>query len=213
MSKHKLGLETRAGLRLMGLSFTLCILSLALPLSSFGQSALVRQANFLPPEILDIDMGVSAAWLLERIKNSGTHSSRPLARPNRIKITWAPNSSPYYSQVDFMFTEKDRLYLIRFSVNDESRWNVNSLKKQFADKFHFSADQPSRFRIQENDTIVYPPASGGKSHFFEVTEISGGKKFLELFEKNIDLEDRPPVKPANAGEKKEDPKAGAQPGK
>jgi len=213
MSKHKLGLSTRAGLRLMVLSFTLCILSLALPLPSFGQGVPVRQAHFLPQEILDIDMGVSAAWLLERINKSGTHSSQPLARPNRIKVVWVPNSSPYYSQVDFMFTEKDRLYLVRFSVNDEARWNVNSLKKQFADKFHIAADQPSRFRIRDNDTIIYPPASGGKSHLFEVTEVSSGKKFLELFEKNIDLEDRPPVKPANTGEKKEDPKAGEQAGK
>jgi len=173
----------------------------------------IRQADLLPQEISDIDMGVSSAWLLEKIKDSGTHSSAPLAIPNRIKITWVPNGKPYYSQLEFAFTEKDRLYLIRFSLNDDSRWNVNALKKQFLDKFHVSAEQPARFRIGDKDMISYPPASGGKSHFFEVTEMNSGKKLLELFAKNIDSEDRPPTKRATQGDTNKEGKTGREPGK
>lgn len=209
MSRHKLSLKTHSRLRLIVLSFTLYFWFAALPQSPFGQGLLIRQADFLPQEILDIDMGVSSAWLLERIKNSGTHSTAPLSRPNRIKITWVPKSNPYYSQIDFMFTEKDRLYLMSITLNDESRWNVNALKKQFLDKFHISADRPARFRVGEKDEIIYPPASGGKCHLFEVTEMNGGKKFLELFGKSIDLQDRPPVKPASQGDAKQKEKARA----
>jgi hypothetical protein len=210
MSQSELDLATRARFRAIVLSFTLCLLSAALPLPSFGQGTIFRQADFLPKEIADIQMGASQAWLLERIKNSGTHSSAPLARPNRIKIKWVPSNNPNYSEIDFMFTEKDRLYLMSFALSDESRWNVNALKKQFLDKFRISTERPAKFRIGEKDMISYSPATGGKCNFFEVTEVRSGKKSLELFDKSIDRQDRPPAKPAKQGKAKGEGKAQSQ---
>jgi hypothetical protein len=186
---------------------------MALPKGAFGQSTTVRQADFLPQEIRDIDMGASSAWLRDRIKNSGTHTDAPLARPNRIKITWAPNGNPYYSQLEFFFTEKDRLYLMRFALNEESRWNINALKKQFLDKFHVSSEEPRKFRIGDKDMISYAPGSGGTNHLFEVSEVGTGKKFLEIFERTIDRVDRPPAKPATQEEAQQKGKTGEEPGK
>src|SRR3989339_825718 len=117
MSSYALRLLNKARNRLSIPGFVMLALLAALPHSSFGQSIVARQADFLPQEIIDIEMGASSTWLLERIKNSGTHSSAPLARPNRTKISWVPSGNRYYGQLDFNFTEKDRLYLIRLLVN------------------------------------------------------------------------------------------------
>ncbi|MBI4962227.1 MAG: hypothetical protein HY913_03030 [Desulfomonile tiedjei] len=210
MSKLELVLAKHTRLRVAILCFVSSIVLAGLPHLSSGQSIQVRPTDFLPQEILDLDAGTSSAWLLERIKNSGTHSSAPVARPNRIRITWVPNKNPYYSQLDFTFTEKDRLFLVRLALNDDSRWSVNTLKKQFLDRFHISAEQPSKFRIGQNDTLVYPPGRGGQFHFFEITDMGTGKKFLELFDKDIDAQDRPPAKPAEQGGAKQEGQPPAQ---
>ena len=212
MSRYALRLLITARHRLIILGFIMLPLLAALPQLSFGQSIVARQADFLPQEIIDIEMGASSAWLLERIKNSGTHSSGPLARPNRTKISWVPSGNRYYGQLDFNFTEKDRLYLIRLLVNDDSRWNINSLKKQFLERFHISTDDPSRFRIRDDDTIVYRPGTNGQSHFFEVTDVNTGKKSLELFDKGIDTKDRVPSGPVNQSADKQEPKNNAPAG-
>ena len=36
-----------------------------------------------------------------------------------MKLVWPLASNMYYKEVEFEFTEKDRLYLLRFVLNDE----------------------------------------------------------------------------------------------
>jgi hypothetical protein len=169
---------------------TLVIVILA-PLKSLAQK------DFLPPEIQDIELGISSSQVIDKIKNSGEHSTSdfPSRLPNakRIKLTWPLANNMYYKQVEFEFTEKDRLYLLRFVLNDEMRWNVSSLKKQFFDKYNISWDDPGRMRMKNNDVILYIPDQG-KSHFFEMRDVTTGQKSFELFDRKVSAEDRQPPK-------------------
>jgi hypothetical protein len=169
---------------------TLVIVSLA-PLGSLAQK------DFLPPEIQDIELGISSSQVIDKIKNSGEHSMSdfPSRLPDakRMKLTWPLANNMYYKQVEFEFTEKDRLYLLRFLLNDEMRWNLTSLKKQFFDQYSISWDDPSRMRMKNNDVILYIPDKG-KLHFFEMRDVATGQKSFELFDRNASAEDRRPPK-------------------
>lgn len=165
---------------------TLAIVSLT-PLTSLAQK------DFLPPEIQDVQLGISSSDVLDKIKNSGEHSMGPLANPKRMKLVWPLAGNMYYKQVEFEFTEKDRLYLLRFVLNEELRWNLTSLKKQFFDKYQISWEDPGRMRIKNNDVIVYIPDQG-KWHFFELRDVTTGQKSFEVFSRAISLDDRQPPK-------------------
>jgi len=151
------------------------------------------QKDFLPPEIQDIQLGTLSSQVIDKIKNTGEHSTSPLAKGKRMKLVWPLTSNTYYKQVEFEFTEKDRLYLMRFLLNDDLRWNLTALKKQFFDKYSISWDDPGRFRIKNNDVILYIPDQG-KWHFFEMRDVVTGQKSFELFSRAISLDDRQPPK-------------------
>jgi hypothetical protein len=165
---------------------TLVIVILA-PLRSLAQK------DFLPPEIQDIELGISSSQVIDKIKNSGEHSTSTLANRKRTILVWPLASNMYYKQVEFEFTEKDRLYLLRFVLNDEMRWNLSSLKKQFFEKYHISWDDPGRMRVKDNDVILYIPDQG-KWHFFEMREVTTGQISFELFDRNVSAQDRQPSK-------------------
>ncbi len=172
---------------------TLVIVSLA-PLRSLAQK------DFLPPEIQDIELGISSSQVIDKIKNSGEHSSSALANGKRTILVWPVASNMYYKQIEFEFTEKDRLYLLRFVLNDEMRWNLTSLKKQFFDKYKISWDDPGRMRVKNNDVILYIPDQG-KWHFFEMRDVTTGQKSFELFDREVSAEDRQPPKTADSNAK------------
>ncbi|MGO9566454.1 MAG: hypothetical protein ACLP5H_02825 [Desulfomonilaceae bacterium] len=153
----------------------------------------LAQMDFLPAEIQDVELGISSSQLIDKIKNSGDHSTSPLANATRKKLVWPLANNPYYKQVEFEFTEKDRLYLMRFVLNQELRWNLTSLKKQFFDKYHISWDDPGKFRMKDNDVIMYLP-DHGKLHFFEMSDVTTGQKSFELFDRNVSAEDRHTLK-------------------
>jgi hypothetical protein len=165
---------------------TLLIVILA-PLRSLAQK------DFLPPEIQDIELGISSSQVIDKIKNSGEHSTSTLANGKRTILVWPLASNMYYKQVEFEFTEKDRLYLLRFVLNDEMRWNLSSLKKQFFEKYRISWDDPGRMRVKDNDVILYIPDQG-KWHFFEMREVTTGQISFELFDRNVSAQDRQPPK-------------------
>jgi hypothetical protein len=172
---------------------TTAILFAALIVVSLAPLRSLAQKDFLPPEIQDIDSGISSSQVIDKIKNSGEYSvsDLPSRLPNakRTKLTWPLASNMYYKQLEFEFTEKDRLYLLRFVLNDEMRWNLTSLKKQFFDKYRISWDDPGRMRMQNNDVILYIPDQG-KLHFFEMRDVTTGQKSFELFDRNVSAEDR-----------------------
>jgi hypothetical protein len=179
---------------------TITIALVALIIVSFTPIISLAQKDFLPPQIQDIQLGISSSQVLDMIKNSGDHTTSPIANAKRMKLDWPLASNMYYKQVEFEFTEKDRLYLLRFVLNDELKWNLTSLKKQFFDKYSISWDDPGRMRIKNHDVILYIPDQG-KWHFFEMRDVTSGQKSFELFDRKVSAEDRQPPKADNGDAK------------
>ena len=180
---------------------TTTILLLVLVIIGITPLTSLAQKDFLPPEIQDVQLGISSSEVLDKIKNSGEHSMGPLPNPKRMKLVWPLPGNMYYKQVEFEFTEKDRLYLMRFVLNAELRWNLTSLKKQFFDRYQISWEDPGRMRIKNNDVIVYIPDQGGEWHFFELRDVTTGQKSFEIFSRAISLDDRQPPKTDVSGAK------------
>ncbi len=175
---------------------TSAIVLAALVVVSLTHLNSLAQKDFLPSEIQDVQLGMSSSQVTEKIKNSGDHSTSPMANGKRMKLVWPLASNMYYKQLEFEFTEKDRLYLLRFVLNDELSWNLTSLKKQFFDKYSISWDDPGRMRIKNYDVILYIPDQG-KWHFFEMRDVTTGQKSFELFDRNVSAADRQPQKSEN----------------
>ncbi|MEJ2716697.1 MAG: hypothetical protein P8182_06090 [Deltaproteobacteria bacterium] len=148
----------------------------------------------LPPEIRDLKLGISSSELIDKIKNSGSYSEGPVPkRETRIRLTWIPAHSARYKNVQFDFTEKDRLYLVRFVIKDKLRWKSDALKRAFFERFHITTENPGRMRVKDNDVVIYLPENKAP-FFFDVTNTRTGQKIFEIFDKNISGRDRPRVK-------------------
>jgi len=157
------------------------------------------QKDFLPPEISGFALGMDMSSLLERIGKSGMYSQVPVPRSKRTQLIWFPANDPHYKKVEFWVSEKNRIYMARFGLRDDSRADAATLKKQFLDNYVGSWLDPKRLRMDPNDIIVYLPQDRDKAPFFEVTNVKDGNRFFELFDQRIDAEDRP--QPEQAGEK------------
>jgi hypothetical protein len=183
---------------------TITIVLAALVIVSLTPLNSLAQQDFLPPEIQDVQLGMPSSQVIDMIKNSGEHSTsdHPSRLPNakRMKLVWPLASNRYYKQVEFEFTEKDRLYLLRFVLNDEQKWNLTSLKKQFFDKYSISWEDPGRMRRGNLDVILYIPDQG-KWHFFEIRDVTTGQKSFELFDRSVSAQDRQPPKTDDGGAK------------
>jgi hypothetical protein len=149
------------------------------------------QQDFLPAELADLKLGIPMDSVMERISKSGAYSKVPFPTSKRTQLTWFPVDNPMYKKVEFWFTEKDRLFMTRFGLSDESRWDAAAVKKQFLEKYLGAWLAPKRFRQDPNDMIVYLPEDPQKGPFLEVTNMKSGEKFFELFDKRIDGEDTP----------------------
>jgi hypothetical protein len=170
----------------------------------------MAQKDFIPSQLEDVQLGMSSSQVLDKIKNSGEHSITPIAKGKRTKIVWPLAANMYYKQVEFEFTEKDRLYLMRFVLNKELRWNLTSLKKQLFDKYHISWEDPGRMRVRDNDVIVYAPDQG-KLNFFELRDVKTGQKSFEIFNQFISGQDRQRPKAASSNVKQDDQGKSAPP--
>jgi hypothetical protein len=183
---------------------TITIVLAALVIVSLTPLNSLAQQDFLPPEIQDVQLGMTSSQVIDMIKNSGEHSTSdlPSRLPNakRMKVVWPLASNMYYKEVEFEFTEKDRLYLLRFVLNDEQKWNLTSLKKQFFDKYSISWEDPGRMRKKDLDVILYIPDQG-KWHFFEMRDVTTGQKSFELFDRNVSALDRQPPNTDDGGAK------------
>ena len=90
----------------------------------------------------------------------------------------------------FLFTEKDRLYLVRLIVKKEAWSEVRNLKKGLFDKFGIASENPGRLRIKDQDVLVYEGLKPDCS-FFEFTDTKSGAKVFELYYGKISSEDKP----------------------
>jgi hypothetical protein len=144
----------------------------------------------LPKEIVGLDMGSSSEALLKKISGSGSHSSDKLGADDRTRITWSLPDNPYYADLAFHFTEKDRLFLIRFNLKPAEKEQIQALKKSFFDSQKFLWEDPLRLRVKDNDLFLYIKESGSDC-FFDFVNRKTGERSFELFNRSISGEDRP----------------------
>lgn len=174
----------------------LTVLLLAAPERATAQEA-------FPAQIKDVKMGASMSSVISMIKGRGTYEEKSLPMPHRKALVWTPKVSRYYNKVELHFTEKDRLFLIRFNLKNISFQDLRALKKDLFEKYGISWDAPWSLQIKENDALLYGPPEQGRIYFFELSNPKTGEKSLELLDKVISQEDRPhsPVVKAKAKEK------------
>ncbi len=145
----------------------------------------------IPKEIKDFSMGLSAESVIRKIKGSGTHTTEPVVAENRSKLVWTPARSPYYKEVIFQFTEKDRLFQIRFNLTAPARSNATDLKKAFFELYDFYRENPMRLRVKDSDITIYGPGKNKHEFLLEFTDRNTGQKSFELFDRDISASDRP----------------------
>jgi len=160
------------------------VLLLAMPLWASAQEA-------FPPQIKDVKMGASMSSVISLIKGRGSHEEKPLPLPQRKALVWTPQVSRYYNQVQFHFTEKDRLFLLRFNLKNISFQELRALKKDLFEKYGISWDAPWSLQIKDNDVLLYGPPEAGRIYYFELSNPKTGDKSIELLDKIISQEDRP----------------------
>ncbi len=176
---------------------TQCFATAFFVIMSAGTSFSVNEV--MPGPLKDVKMGMSSSSLIDKIKPMGTYSSEVSPWDKRLKVTWRPGDNPYYENLMFLFTEKDRLYLIRFNLNKEARQDLRHLKKALFGQFGISAEDPGRLRIKDRDVLVYE-GQERKSTFFEMTDIVSGDKSFELYSREISSQDRPMKEAGDKGE-------------
>ncbi len=143
--------------------------------------------NPVPALIRDIPMGASQAQVMDKIKGVGTTTLDTSSR--RPKLKWKIPGNPDFHEIEFDFTEKDHLFIIRFAVTDRRRDVYDRLKKAFFSTFNFSWDEPLRTRVKDSDVLFYAPEKGAV-FFLEFTDKKSGDKTIELFERRISGLDR-----------------------
>jgi len=166
------------------------------------------QKDFLPPEVSGFVLGMDMSSLLDRIGKSGMYSQMSVPKSKRTQLIWFPANDPHYKKVEFWISEKNRVYMARFGLREDSRADAATLKKQFLDKYVGSWLDPKRFRMDPNDMIVYLPKDSDKAPFFEVTNVQTGDRYFELFDQRIDAEDSPQPD-ENDGKRTNSPSSGS----
>ena len=164
------------------------------------------QEEVLPPQVKDIKMASSSAEVIDKIGSVGTYSKVIDPKDQRMKLTWqVPPNNPYYENLTFGFTEKDRLYLIRFTLRKDLRQDFQTLKKAFFEKFRISGSEPPmKMRIKGQEMLTYISENGGNHTFFEFTDVQTGEKRFEVFDRAISAQDKPTLKKEDDKEKKAD---------
>lgn len=168
--------------------FTVVLSVLGCMLILISPAHLMAAEEVIPNEIKNLSMGSSKAALMERISGVGTVTSDTPDKKRRPSLKWTIPDNPHYEDVVFNFTEKDRLFLIRFNFKQVDRKSFQNLKKAFFDYYNFSWEDPMRLRIKNSDVLLYAPEKGN-TFFLEFTDKNGAKA-VELFDKSISAQDR-----------------------
>ena len=143
-----------------------------------------------PTALENLSMGISSSALIDKIKSIGTHSMEPSPWDERKKVIWRLPADSSYDKVMFLFTQKDRLCLVRFVVKKEAWSEVPNLKKALFEMFGISLEKPGRLRVKNQDIMVYHGLKSDYS-FFEFTDAKTGEKAFELYDRKVSAEDRP----------------------
>ena len=172
---------------------TAVILVVLFPASSWSQDP-------FPDKIKGIKLGESMASVLDMVKGSGTYEAKPGTERRRPSLVWFLPNNPYYKEMSFKFTEKDRLYLIHFDLKSISRRDLRELKKSLFDKYGISWDNPWRLKSKGKDVLLYGPPNLGRVYYFEFSDPKTGEKAYEILERVMSAEDRPPKKKSKKAE-------------
>lgn len=162
------------------------------------QIVFASDSHPIPPKIQNLSMGASMGSVMELISGSGAVSSENPKDKQRPKIVWTPAESQHYQSIEFNFTEKNRLFLIRFNVKEGPREVFQGLKKGFFDLYKFQWDEPMRIKVEGNDALVYDRPENSNTYFFEITDRMTGNKSIELMERSISAQDRQKKQPEAA---------------
>ncbi len=154
-----------------------------------GSTTSLSADETLPMQIKDLRLGTSSAQVIDKIGKAGSYAKEIDPRDQRLKITWQIPNSPYYKKLVFGFTQKDRLYQIRFALHDQLSRELQPLKKAFLEEFHVSSEDPTKMRIKGQDVLMYMPEKGSYT-FFEFTDMKTGEKWFELFSRDISFQDK-----------------------
>jgi hypothetical protein len=138
----------------------------------------------------NLNMGISSSAVIDKIKSVGTNSLEPSPWDKRKKIIWRLPENSNYDSVMFLFTEKDRLYLVRFIVKKEAWSEARNLKKALFQQFGISSDAPARTKIKDQDILMHGGLKQDYS-FFEYTDNKTGGKAFELYSGKVSQEDKP----------------------
>jgi hypothetical protein len=149
----------------------------------------------LPREIKDVAMGASMASVAELIAGSGAVSQAGEKTKKRPKLIWTPLEHPHYQTIEFNFTEKDRLFLIRYNLKEGPRKTFQDVKKAFFNLYKFQRDDPMRIKVEGNDALLYDRPENSYIYFFEITDRRTGNKSIELMERSISAQDRAKPQP------------------
>ncbi len=146
--------------------------------------------NPVPNEIKNLTMGANPDTVKEMIKGGGEVTAGEPEAKRGPRIIWTPTASPYYQTIEFSFTEKDRLYIIRYHVKEGPREEYQGLKKAFFELYKFRWEDPMRMKIRENDALVYDIEDNNVTYYFEITDRKTGNKCIEIFDRRISAQDK-----------------------
>ncbi len=190
--------------RAVVISLAAVILVVLMPVSSWSQ-------NPFPSKISGIKMGDSMSSVIDMVKGSGKYEATPGTEKQRPSLKWYLPDNPYYKEMSFKFTEKDRLYLIRFDLKKISRRDLRAMKNWLFDKYGISWDNPMRLKSKGQDVLLYGPPQMGRVYYFEFSNPKTGERAYELLERVMSAEDRP-VKKKDETAKKPDTGGGLKKG-
>ncbi|MBI5570583.1 MAG: hypothetical protein HY914_11620 [Desulfomonile tiedjei] len=173
----------------------LTVLILALVTTAGSVGLTYAESSIMPDAIKAVRMGDSTQAVSDRIQGLGSLTKEPIIKENRSKIVWELPENPSYKNVTFQFTEKDRLYLIRFALTDAALTNYHAIKKNVFSEFDFSWEAPYKLRIKDDDIILYGPEKGMTLYYLEFTNRKTHEKIFELFNRPVSGEDRMPLTP------------------
>ncbi|MFC1835389.1 hypothetical protein ACFL2Q_11750 [Thermodesulfobacteriota bacterium] len=171
-----------------GLSLYFAILCFMAALANPATGADLR---VLPKEIEEMQFGMSSSQLVDKIKASGEHGLVPHPRRKGAKIlTWTPKGNPFYEQIQFQLTEKDRLFVVRFALKGLIGADAKSLRSSFLNRFGISPENPGNMKFRRSHAVIYS-AKGKGPYLLDVTDVVSNKRRIEIFHKPISDEDRP----------------------
>ncbi|MFH1117609.1 MAG: hypothetical protein V1792_27130 [Pseudomonadota bacterium] len=158
-----------------------------------------------PAKIDKIKMGDSTSSVIGMIKGAGTYEAQPGTEIQRPLVKWLLPNNPYYKELSFKFTEKDRLYLIRFDLKKISRSDLRAMKKTLFDKYGISWDDPWRLKVKGHDVLLYGPPEMGRVYYFEFSNPKTGDRAYEVLDRVMSAEDRPAKAASGKANQEEEP--------